>query len=273
MAEGEFYNKVELLEEARRYKTSERFLQVLYNEFNGSKRLLLTGLGPRLLTITSAITDELYGIDVNQGSIDRAREYIDTWKGYINEEPFKAEFDFLKKTGLAPKFDNYHFYLGKIPPYLECSFDGQLASELFLHLSPDEIKTILDNGVRNLRLEGNFVFTVYILGHEDSLDEEFYKLASKIGMKRDEFIENGIVNIKKLSGGLRRKGPDLYNENKDKYWLDLKQVRVFPAEFIEDLCKESGFKIKSKEEIRCGMFPFAYRLVYVLNTLKASDGI
>lgn len=265
MAEGEFYNKVGLLEEAKRYTTSERYLEVLYREFNGFKRLLLTGLGPRLLTITSTITNELYGVDVNQGSIDRANEFISHWADYTNDEPFKKEFDFLATRGLVPRFSKHRFYLKEDFPQGLDDFDGQLASELFLHLDQSEIEEILCDGFFNLRDDGNFVFTVYTSGHEDSLDEEFYKLGSKIGMKRNEFIENGVVNIKKLSRRLEIENPELYYENEKKYWLDLTQVRVFPVKFIEDLCKDFEFGIKSKEEIRCGMFPFAYRLVYILN--------
>ena len=54
-----FYDKVELLEEAQRYKTSKRFLEILYNNFKNSNRLLSIGLGPRLMTITSSLTKEL----------------------------------------------------------------------------------------------------------------------------------------------------------------------------------------------------------------------
>lgn len=266
MTEGEFYNKVGLLEEVRRYKTSYRFLEVLYREFNGSERLLLTGLGPRLLTITSAITDELYGFDVNQGSIDRANEFISHWNEYVNEEPLKAEFDFLNMKGLETKFINYYFCLKEnFPSGLDNYFDGQLASELFLHINPNEIKEILDTGITNLTRDGKFIFTVYTSGNPDSLDEKFYELGSNVGMERSEFIEDGTVNIKKLAEKMEKEYPSLYEANKDKYWLDLERVRVFSTTDIESLCKDSGFVIKSKEDIRCGMFPFAYRLVYVLN--------
>jgi hypothetical protein len=266
MAEGEFYNKVGLLEEVRRYKTSYRFLEVLYREFNGSERLLLISLGPSLLTITSTITDELYGLDANQGSIDRANDFISHWKEYVNDEPLKTEFDFLNSKRLHPRFTNYHFYLKEnFPQNLNNYFDGQLASELFLHLNPNEIKEILDTGITNLRREGKFIFTVYPSENPDSLDEKFYELGSNVGMERSEFIEDGTVNIKKLAEEMEKRHPSLYEANKDKYWLDLEKVKVFSTTDIESLCKDSGFVIKSKEEIRCGMFPFAYRLVYVLN--------
>lgn len=96
MTEDWVYNKIELLEEAQRYQTSVGFLELLYEELNGYARILLDGLGARLLPISFALTDELYGLDVNQGSIDRAKEFIGSWKRYEHQEPFQTEFDFLK---------------------------------------------------------------------------------------------------------------------------------------------------------------------------------
>lgn len=265
MAENQFYNKVGLLEEAQRYKTSVGFLELLYEEFNRSKRLLLDGLGARLLTVTSTLTDELYGIDVNQGSMDRAKEFIASWKKYKDQEPFKTEFDFLERKNLTPIFGNHHFYLvGEFPSNLNNSFDGELASELFLHLDTAEIQQILGKATHNLNSEGRFVFTVYISGYPESLDEKFYELGSRVGMRRDDFIENGVVNIQRLAQQLIEKGPDIYGENKDRCWLDLTRVRVFSCEGVEKMCKDSGFKIKYKSDLKGGMFSSVHRSVYVL---------
>lgn len=264
MAEGGFYNRVGLLEEAQRYRTSVGFLDLLYRELNGSKRLLNDGTGPRLLTVTSALADELYSVDIYQGSIDRAREFVASWRQYINQEPFKTEFDFLQRKNLTPNFGNCHFYLKRnFPSNLRNSFDGELASELFLHLDMDEIRQILEKATSNLNANGRFIFTVYPSGHPDSLDERFCELGSRVGMEKDDFIRDGVVDIRALAEQLR-KHDDIYRKEKDRYWLDLEKVRVFSAEEIEGLCKDSGFHIRSKSNLNGGMFSFACRLVYVL---------
>ena len=265
MSEGRFYNKVELLEEVQRYKTSNEFLELLFQEFNGSKRLLTDGIGSRLLTVLSALTDALYGVDINQGSIDRAKELIASWGVYKNYEPLSTEFRFLESKGLPVKFNNCHFYLIKLPAHMTGRFDGELASELFLHLTEKEIESFLKGANNHLRPDGKFVFTAYVTGNENSLDEKFAELGAKIGMKKTEFVENGQIDIRKLARELKKQNRDLFEESKRSYWLDLERARVFPEENLEELCRRHDFKIKSKQNINCGMFPFAYRLVYVLS--------
>lgn len=265
MAEGKFYNKVDLLEEVQRYKTSNEFLELLFKEFKGSKRLLTDGVGSRLLTTMSALTDDLYGIDINRGSIERAEELITSWRIYRDCEPLRTEFKFLESKGLNANFNNCHFYLIKLPARLNGLFDGELASELFLHLTEKEIESFLKGAGYHLRPEGKFVFTAYVSGNENSLDEKFAELGSKIGMKKSEFVENGLIDIRKLAKPLKKQDYHLFEASKRKYWLDLEKVRVFSEENLEELCKRHGFNVKRKQNINCGMFPFAYRLVYVLS--------
>jgi len=265
MAEGRFYNKVNLLEEVQRYKTSNEFLELLFQEFNGSKRLLTDGVGSRLLTTMSALTNELYGIDINQGSIERAEELITSWRIYRDCEPLRTEFKFLESKGLNVNFNNCHFYLIKLPTRLNGLFDGELASELFLHLTEKEIEAFLKGAGYHLKPEGRFVFTAYVSGNENSLDEKFAELGSKIGMDKSEFIENGVIDIKKLAKSLKKQNHELYETSKRPFWLDLERARVFPEKNLEELCKRHDFDIKSKQNINCGMFPFAHRLVYVLS--------
>jgi hypothetical protein len=261
-----FYNSVELLEEAQRYKTSQKFLEFLFDSLNGSRRLFSVGTGPRLITISSAISQELHCFDVNQGSVDRAKQFIDSWKNYRDHEPFKAEFDFLEKRSLKPRFDNCRFYLGRMPngfpSQLTKSLDGILASELFLHLNKPEVLGILDVGKQNLNQGGKLVFTVYTLGQPDSLDEKFCNLASLVNINKSDFIINGVIDIQKLKKGLQNAGR--YEEHKKLFWLDLDQIKIYAVEEIERWVKDAGLKIHRKEDIRCGMFPFAYRLVYAL---------
>lgn len=265
MVEGQVYDRIGLLEEAQRYKTSVGKLEILYNELAGSKRLLVVGLGARLFTIASALTEELYGVDINPGSIERAEEFAATWKKYKNKEPFKAEFDFLQQKQLKPKFENHKLFLWKtFPSNLSNSFDGILASELFLHLETEEIKELLEKALKLLKSKGKFIFTAYTSGSPDSFDEQFLKLGSKIRMNESEFIQNRTVNIQKLAKNLKAKSPRVFEENKEKYWLDLEKARFFSTEEIERICKGVGFKVKLKENYNGGMFSFAHRMVYVL---------
>ena len=111
--------------------------------------------------------------------------------------------------------------------------------------------------------EGKFVFTVYTAGHPDSLDTKFSELGESYGVRKEEFIKGDVVNIQRLAKQLEKR------DNVDKsiqrsFWLDLDQIRIFGIKDIEKWIKDSGLKIIEKEDIRCGMFPFAYRLVYVL---------
>ncbi len=266
MSEGKVYNEVGLLEEAQRYQTSTKFLELLYDEFNGTKRLLIDGLGPRLLTISSALTEELCGVDVNQGSINRSKEFILSWQEYKDSEPFKTEFDFLERKKLDPRFDNCNFYMLKeLPVYLKGSFDSELASELFLHLNVDEIQDVLNRANHNLDSNGKFLFSVYVSGYPNSLDKKFYDLGASIGLRKEDFIENGKIDIKTLTQKLKKDYPGVYNAKKQKCWLDLTSVRVFFEESIEKLCQDYEFKIKEKLNINGGMFSFAHRLIYVLD--------
>jgi len=264
MAERQFYDSVGLLEEVRRYKTSHAFLDLLFTHFNGIDSLVADGPGPRLMTVSSALPNEFYGIDVNPGSIKRAKEFIKTWRNYVDEEPFKTEFGFLKEKGLKPNFENCHLFLLEDFPPAKDYFDGELASELFLHLPPEEVRKILSASNQRLVRKGKMVFTVYTSGAQDSLDECFMKLGSKAGMKRKDFIKDGVVDIFKLAARLKEKAHDVYEQNKQKFWLDLERVRVFNQSDIESLCRDSGFNICDRQAIKCGMFSFAHRLVYVL---------
>ena len=263
MAEGKFYNKVSLLEEVKRYKTSSQFLDLLYRELHGSKSLLLTGLGARLTAVTSSLTEELWGIDINQGSIDRAEELMLTWDNIRSEEPLKTEDVFMEDRRLKPNFKNCHFYLKRDFPELKNYFDGELASELFLHMDEAEIREILNMANYRLKPNGKFIFTVYTSGQPDSLDREFHNLCSKYGMDGNEFIRDSVINIGKISKILRTRN-EIYEENKDRYWLDLEKIRVFPEKEIEGMFVGSGLGKRYSKIIKCGMFPFAHRLVYVL---------
>jgi len=262
-----FYDKVGLLEEAQRYKTSRKFLEFLYDSFQDSEKLFSIGQGPRLLTISSTLPNEFHGLDINQGSIDRAKQFIETWSEYRNDEPFKTEFDFLVGKGLLPNFDNCNFYLGSIstgfPGLLSESLDGMLASELFLHLTEQETGDIMKIAKKNLTNRGKFIFTAYTTCHPLSLDKEFVILGEMAGMKKSDFIYEGIIDIKKLSGALSNK--DFSEETKRKYWMDLEQVRVFSETELEKLAQDYGLKIVSKEAIKGGMFSFAHRAVYALS--------
>ena len=271
MAEAKFYNQTALIEEAQRYKTSNEFLELLFKEFKGSYKLLTVGLGPRLLPIMSALTDQLIGMDINQGSIDRANEFIKTWKDYQDIEPFKTEFEFLKNKGLKPNFDNcfFFFYQNKhfAAEFNRKSFAGELASELFLHLNKKDLEGVIRKAKNNLSsgpLEpGKLIFTVYTTGNENSLDKKFADFGSSIGIKKTDFIKNGVVNIRNFAARVRKKDSRIYDAYKNSYWLDLGKVRGFPEEDIEELCEKHGFNLKGKHNINCGMFPFAHRLVYV----------
>jgi len=268
----QFYDSTDLLEEAQRYKTSDRFLEILYENFKNSKRLLSVGVGPRLLTISSGLTEEFYGLDSNKGSIERSKQFIISWPLYTDDEPFKTEFDFLKQKGIHPYFNEWKFYVGKIPKGFPERFagtlDSMLASELFLHLTNQEVEDILVMAKKNLRKGGRFVFTTYPSGNPDSLDEKFAELALKVGIERTELIKGGVINIQRLARKLKRRENyerrSKYERNREKFWLDLDKVRVFPTEQIENWIEKSGLNITSKEDVRCGMFPFAYRLVYSL---------
>lgn len=265
MAEKELYDKISLSQEVQRYQTSAAFLELLYKQFNGADRLLAIGAGARLITTLSAMANELHVLDVNQGSIDRAREMTKSWRMYKDIEPLKREFNFLAGKGRLIRLDNCHFYLNDIPKELNGTFDGELAAELFLHLTEEEIKTIVTNARQHLKPTGRFVFTVYVTGERTSLDNLFADLGTKIGLGRREFIKDGVVDITTLAEQLKARNPALFKESKEKYWLDLERVRAFSRQNIEDICNSSGFKIVSAQNINCGMFPDAHRLVYVLN--------
>lgn len=150
------------------------------------------------------------------------------------------------------------------PSHLDNCFDGELASELFLHLDATEIKQILDKAKLNLKPGGRFIFTFYPLGYPDSLDRKFSELGLMAGMDPEDFIENRVIGIGTLAQQLKRKKSEAYQDPKNKYWLDLEQVRVFSVSDIEKLCLDSGFQIKNRYNLNGGMFSFAYRSVYVL---------
>ncbi len=264
MSEAQFYNRVDLAAEAKRYFTNPEKLELLYRELGGLKRLLTIGLGARMITTLFALAEEVHGIDINQGSIDRAEEFIKTWKRYVHVQPFETEFDFLEKIGREPRFGKHHFYLmGDVPPGLDGTFDSEIALELFLHLTPGELRKVLADAGRYLKPKGKLVFTIYPSGYYDSLDENFCELSSETGMERKDFIEDGTINIEKLAEQLRIEMPNLFSASEEKYWLDLKGVKVFREEDIEQMCAEAGFAIKEKAEIKGGMFSFARRYVYV----------
>jgi hypothetical protein len=266
MAEEGFYDSVGLLDEACRYKTSQEFLEVLYQEFNGIGNLLAAGVGPRLLTVSCALPKDFHGIDVNQGSLDRATEFMKSWESYRGIEPFKAEFDFIEQKGLDARFDNCHLYLTPdFPAELRGKFDGELASELFLHLSPPEMQQIIGGARDNLKTGGRFAFTLYPTGNPRSLDEQFRCLASGIGLNGNDFVNEGVVDIAKLASKIKEVDKNYYLANRNPFWLDLSCIRAYPESQVERICTDSGFRIRRKENIECGMFPFAYRLVYVLD--------
>jgi len=121
----EFYDGTGLLSEVKRYKTPRETLGFLHRHFKDIENLFAIGTGPRLLTISSALPKKLHAIDINQGSIDRAQQFISTWEDYRSEEPLKQEFDFLEKEDLEPKFDNCTFYLGKIPEDFPKKLEGK----------------------------------------------------------------------------------------------------------------------------------------------------
>ncbi|MFH1420966.1 MAG: hypothetical protein ABIG30_03295 [Candidatus Aenigmatarchaeota archaeon] len=267
MAKDEFYNSATLLGEAQRYTTSAQFLQLLSAEFYGVDKFLSVGVGARLLAVTATLPLEFWGVDINQGSIERAKQFIEHWREYRNIEPFKTEFDFLYEQALEPNFSNCHLYLTSEFPKdrLLRSFDGDLASELFLHLHRMEIMNIVTDARDLLKTYGKLVFTLYPTGHPESLDKQFAAFCETNGLAKRQFIKNGVVYVDALAAELEQKDPDSYNRSKDKYWLDLENLRVHPEAAVEEICTDAGFKIKRKESIRGGMLPFAHRLVYVLS--------
>ncbi len=272
MAEGNFYNTVTMLKEAERYRTTNKFLDMLYSELNRSKRLMLTGLGARLTAVTSSLTEELWGVDINQGSIDRAVELTKSWNECKDKEPFRTEAIFMESKGLKPNFENYQFYLkGNIPSGLDNSFDGELASELFLHLDGAKILDILKEAHCRLKPDGKFIFTFYPSGYKNSLDAEFRKLCSDYGIDGTDFIkcdeisgDSRTIKVGKIANILKRRH-DLYEKHRESYWLDLAAIRAFSEEYIQKLCKDSGFKKYREEDVTGGgMFHFAHRLAYVM---------
>lgn len=146
---------------------------------------------------------------------------------------------------MKPNFDNCHFYLGRIPEGLPSelseSLDGILASELFLHLTVKEVRDSMEMAKQNLRDDGNFMFTAYTRGIFCSLDQEFARLGEEVGMEREDFIEGGVINIRKLAEELKREG--LYEENKRKYWLDLEQVRTFSETNLRQWAEDFGLRV------------------------------
>jgi len=269
LASGEFYDNVGLLEEAQRYQTSERFLEILHTNFYSSDYLLSAGTGPRLLATCCSVPRLYCGRDINPGSIHRAKEFVRDWKKYRDVEPFKTEFDFLEKKKLEIRFDNAGFSLKEaFPKTMDSSADGYLASELFLHMSPEEVKITLQEAQRTLYNSGRVVFTVYPTGKEDSLDKQFANLAGLAKIERKSIIKDGVINIQSLARKIKSKNPQLYEDNKKRFWLDLQKIRVFQESQIEKMCKDVGLLLMDKEDVRCGMFPFAYRLVYSAQVIK-----
>ncbi len=274
MAENKFYNNVELLEEAKRYKTSEEFLDLLYHELNHCRKLLIDGLGSRLLIICSALSHHIYGVDVNQGSINRAKKFLENWKDYKNKKPFNIEYKYLRNKDftkriiekyLNPPYNKYKFCLKKdFSKNIKDFFNRELASELFLHLDDDEIKDIFKKSYKHLTDNGHFIFTVYLADRENSLDKKFAELGEKVGLKRDDFIEGGVIHIKTLTNILK-KNKKLYKKYKEKYWLDLEKVRVFSLEEISKLYRGTRLSELYRKPITGGMFSFADRFVYVMS--------
>jgi hypothetical protein len=261
MHEQEVYNKVNLLQEAKRYKTTLPFLELLYQEINGSKKIFLDCLGPRLFTTVSALAEETHGIDINQGSIDRTYEFIDNLQQYMKEYPFKNEFSFLKDKKLTPNFKNFYFQLASQYVNRPNTFNAELASELFLHLNNHQLSELLQNSIYRLQPEGKLIFTIYPSGHSESLDKKFLELNSNIKLK--DFVDSdGTININTYARNLKQKAPSLHEEKKEEYWLDLQKVRMFNQNAINGLCRKYGFEIRRIENIRGGMFPFAERLAY-----------
>lgn len=260
MAEKKLYNSIGLLKEAKRYKTSQVFLKILLDHFYPSKRMMVNGLGARLTAVSLALTDELWGVDVNQGSIDRAEAFIEHFEQYEDELPFKTEFEFIQEQGLTIDAHYEFLLLPAYPNGLKEQFDSELACELFLHLPDKEIKEILARAYSNLGKKGKLIFTIYHPGKEHSLDNEFERLGSVCQLQRHKYIQDGVINIKKLVQHMK---PDLAKSNLERFWLDLEQVRVIPESSMEQMCKDYDFKIIEKAMVHGGMFSFADRLVYV----------
>lgn len=266
MEKSLLYDKVKLLEEAKRYKTAKGFLEILYNNFNDSQNLFSIGLGPRILTINSSLTKRLFGCDNSEGSISRARQFANSWEDYISEEPFNIEFEFLAEKGITPRFENFGFYLGEVDAIkqgITYGFDGIVASELLLHLAPNQVKQTMSFAKDRLNENGKYIFTVYPSGREESLDKYFGRLAETVfKIKSKEIVDNGIININKL-GSI--KNVPFYDQVSEKYWLDLFQIRVYDESTIEQIAEEVGLQVSSKELIKGGMFSFADRFVYTLS--------
>jgi len=263
LASGEFYDGTSLLEEARRYKTSREFLEIMRSNFYHADQLVAVGVGPRLLAVSCSLPQTFIGRDINPGSIQRALEFARDWKRYRQAEPFKTEFDWLDQERVQVKLDRideWTFELGS--SFGNENADGYLASELFLHMSHAEVKGVFQEARRVLYSSGRMVFTVYPSGREDSLDEQFAELAGKAGVARRKVIRSGELNVKFLADKLAEAMPEIYGANKTKFWLDLQKIRVFKEEDIERMCKDAGLTLTFKQDVRCGMFPFAYRLVY-----------
>lgn len=263
-----FYDSVGLLNEAKRYHTSKRFLELFYDCFKNSNKLFSIGAGARLLTIASAVSKNFYCLDTNKGSIDRAKKFIDSWRNFLNEDPFCEEFKLLNLKEIEPRFNNCFFYEGnfpeKIPSELKQCMDGAFASELFLHLRDFEAKAILAGIKANLKSNSNFLFSVYLTGNNDSLDFCFIDLGKKYGVDPAVFIDGKIIQIKKLFDSIKMLEIDSKTIN--NFWLDLETVRVYDRQILETWIKEAGFNIELIENVKGGMFSFADRTIYCLKS-------
>jgi len=138
-----------------------------------------------------------------------------------------------------------------------------LAWELFLHLTDPEIKGVFNIVRDNLR-SGRLIFNIYATGREDSLDERFARLGFNAKMSREEVVKNGVININEVAKALKTRG--LYEENKRRFWLDLDKIRVYSESEAEGWIRSSKMKIFEKQAIKGGMFSFAHRIAYAVET-------
>ncbi len=263
LASGEFYDNTSILGEAQRYTTSRMFLEILHSNFYLADQLLSAGIGPRLLAVSCSLPQTFLGRDINPGSVRRALEFARNWKIYTDKEPFKTEFDWLDQNRVQVKLDRideHSFVLAR--DFGNETADGYLASELFLHMSPRGVRGVFEEARRTLYQNGKMVFTIYPSGKSESLDEKFAELAGAVGIHRKQFMREGAIDISTLARKIEGKNPHLYQANKKRFWLDLQKIRVFKEADIEKMCKEAGLILTGKQDVRCGMFPFAYGLVY-----------
>jgi hypothetical protein len=282
MADGNLQKDVDIYEtgfwhQLRRYGNPTAAMEHYLNSFNGAKKIVMISGGPRLLAVISAIpsVEEIQMVDIFPGPLEATEDYMKEPQKFWQEYPIlQDEIDFLDKKGLGPRLDDSLIKLNLRDHFNpNGDYDGVMAEEVALHPPPKDLgehtlPILLEDAQHLLKQGGRFIFSFYPGdGKYDDTDNglihHFNKLVNNPCLN---ILDGNWIRIDRVAKYLEEVENETYNQNKEIFWLDgLSKIRIYSEKEILRLLGDR-YSITEKKDICGGMFPFARRTYFTLES-------